>query len=90
MVQTNQFNPVPWSGGKVPDAFLPGRVGVGIVGAEYLPERGSDLVLAPALLAVVTVLVEREAVVAGAHVRADGIAAFLLATPIVYRTFVLV
>ena len=46
--------------------------------------------LAAAFFAVVPVLVKREPIVASAHVRANRVATFLLATAVVDGAFVLV
>ena len=58
---SHQLYPVPRRGGEEPDAVLPGGVIVREVRGGELALGGEDLVLAPALLAVVRVLVEHEA-----------------------------
>ncbi len=78
------------SGCEVPDTFLPGWISMRIIGTEYLAVGSSDLVLAPAFLAVVPILVQREPVMAGANVRADGIATLLLTSTVVDGALVLI
>ena len=77
-------------GREEPDAVLAARIRVGVVGRGDVPLGRGDRVLAPALLAVVPVLLQDEAVVAGADVRADRVLADVLAAAVFHGAFVLV
>jgi hypothetical protein len=85
-----QFDSMSRGCGEMPNAFLAGRIGVRVVRAENFAVRRPNFVFASAFLAVVTVFVQRESVVARAHVRADGVATFLLTAAVVDGALVLV
>lgn len=89
-LSADQLNPVPGRGGEVPDAVLPAGVVVGVVGAEHLPNRGGELVLAAALFAVVAILVQGEPVVARALVRPDAVLADVLTPSVIAGALVLI
>jgi len=83
-----QANPVSWGGDEPPQAALVPRVGLGVVGAGQRALGGVDDVLAAALLAVAPVVVQREAVLAGANIRAQGVVALVLAVALVVGALV--
>lgn len=85
-----QLDAMAGRGGEEPGAVLATRICVGIVGADNVAACTCDVVRATALLAVVLVLVQHEAVVTGASVRADRVGTDMLASAIVDRAFVLV
>jgi hypothetical protein len=60
-----QFDPVTRSRGEEPGTVFPGRIRVRPVGADDLSRRCGDMVCAAALFAVMLVVVQHEAVVAG-------------------------
>lgn len=85
---TYQFDAVSRGRGEVPHTVLAARIVVWIVGTGDRAHRSCQLVLAASLLAVVSVLVQSEAVVAPARVRADSVAALVLTSAVVCRTLV--
>lgn len=86
----HQFDPVSGGSAEHPHAVLPAGVVVRPVGTADLSHRVLHLVLTPAFLAVVHVLVQREAVVTGTLVAAHRVLTDVLAPTIVHCTFILV
>ena len=78
------------SGGEVPDALFASRIRMWVVGAEDFSIRRTYLMFTATFFAVVPVLVQRESIMAGAHVRADRVAALLLTTSVVHSALILV
>ena len=74
----------------MPDALFASRIRMWVVGTENFSVGRAYLMFTATFFAVVAVLVQRESIMAGAHIRADRVAALLLTTSVVYRTFVLV
>ena len=89
-LREDEFDPVTRSRGVEPGAVFAGGIRVGPVRTLNLPGRRRDVVRAAALFAVVLVVVQDEAVVAGAREGADRVFADVLAAAVVDRALVFV
>lgn len=85
---TYQFDAVTRGCGEVPHTVLAARIVVWVVWTGHGADRCCQLVLAASLLAVVSVLVQSETVVAPARVRADSVTALVLTSSVVCCTLV--
>lgn len=73
---------------KVPNAVLPARVVVGVVGTGYFAEGVGDFVFTAAFFAIALVFVEGKAIVAGTNKRTQSVDAFVLAATIVHSALI--
>ena len=89
-IREDQLDAMTWRCGEVPCAVLFVWIRIRIVGAGQFGVWVRNLKGTTSLFAVVAVLVQHKAIVAFAHVRANGIEADMLTSAVIEGTFVFV